>query len=137
LTSTHILNNSLIKYYIRINSKDYEFDIIENYKDKDITIWKVKNYSNINFIRLKSSKKINLLPRDKVFTIKNNKKIYWKILAINEKISELKLNNLIKTNIKLEPWDSWSPLFNIIWEIIGINSAIDKVEDTSFAQTIN
>lgn len=136
LTSKHILKDNWLKYFINIGNKKYDFDIIKKYKDKDIILWKIKNYENNNFIDYNPTKKINLSISDKIYTIKNNRKIYWKILGIDSEIIELRLYNLINTNLKLEPWDSWSPLFNINWVIIWVNSAINQIENTSFAQKL-
>lgn len=146
LTNLHLFNNNSSKYYIKINDKKYDFEIIKKYENKDLILWKIINYENKNnFLKIQSVNKValapwnwnkNLAPWEKIFTYKNNKKIEWKIIWINKEIKEFWLKNLIETDLKLFPWDSWSPLFNSYWKIIWINTIINEKTNTSFAQII-
>lgn len=135
LTSSHLFNNNTKKYYIKIDKINYNFNIIKQYSNKDVILWKIENYKNNSFLKTNKFKKIKL--DTIVFTIINKEKKYWKIISLNKKLIDLKLSNLIETNIKLKPWDSWSPLFNKDWIVIGINTAIDKITNTSFSEKIN
>ena len=137
-TNKHIFNNISSEYYISINNKNYDFKIIKEYKNKDIILWKINNFKNNTFLKLNNNLiywEINIT--DNIFIYKNNKLINWKITWINKKIKELNLYNLIETNIKLELWDSWSPLLNKYWKVIWINTAIKQYDNISYAQTIN
>ena len=141
LTSKHLFNNNSWYYYINIDNINYNFNILEKSNNskliidssKDIVLWKISNYKNNNFIQLNND---NLVIWSTVFIIKNNIKIYWKIISTNNNIDELNLTNLIKTNIKLESWDSWSPIFNKNWEVIWINVAIKENDNISFFQEV-
>jgi S1-C subfamily serine protease len=135
LTNKHIFNNNFKQYYIKINNINYRFSIIEKYNNKDLILWKIKDYKNNDFLKTNNFKKIKL--GTTVFTIINKEKKYWKIIFLNKELISLKLNNLIETNIKLKPWDSWTPLFNKDWIVIGINTAIDEIKNTSFSERIN
>jgi len=135
LTNKHIFNNNSKQYYIKINNINYSFNIIKKYDNKDLILWKIKNYKNNSF--LKTDKFENIELGTIVFTIINKEKKYWKIILLNKKLINLKLSNLIETNIKLNPGDSWSPLFNKDWIVIGINTAIDEIKNTSFSERIN
>ena len=135
LTNKHIFNNNSKQYYIKINNINYSFNIIKKYDNKDLILWKIKNYKNNSFLKTDKFKKIKL--GTIVFTIINKEKKYWKIILLNKKLINLKLSNLIETNIKLNPGDSWSPLFNKDWIVIGINTAIDEIKNTSFSERIN
>jgi len=136
LTSKHILNNNKSKYFIEIEKTKYEFNIINTYENKDIVLWEIKKYKNNNFITYQSNRKRKIEDSKVIYVLKDNTKKYWKILKLNQKIDELELYDLIKTDLILEPWDSWSPLFNNLGEIIWINVAINKIEKTSFAQKL-
>jgi S1-C subfamily serine protease len=135
LTNKHLFSKYSKKYYIKINNTFYDFDIIKKYEKKDLVLWKINNYKNINFLEVNKSK--NLKSDTVVFIINNKQRNYWKIILLNKELINLKLNNLIETNIKLKPWNSWSPLFDKNWIVIGINTAINEVKDTSFAEVIN
>ena len=138
-TNKHIFNNISSKYFITINNKNYNFKVIKKYETKDLILWKIYNYKNKYFLNLNNDN-IDLNSWDiknNIFIYKNNKLINWEIIWFNKKIIELNLNNLIETNIKLESWDSWSPLFNNELRVIWINTAIKKSESISYAQIIN
>jgi len=133
-TAKHLFLYKNSKFYIEINNKKYDFEILKKYENKDIILWKIKNYKNkINNMVLSPW---NLYKWQKIFTYKNNKKIYWKILSIKENIKSLNLKNLTKTNIKLYPWDSWTPVFNEDWKVIWIFTAIKKWENISFFEKL-
>jgi len=133
ITNKHIFKNKNSKYSIKIKDKlnDYNFKIIKKFENFDIIIWKINFYKNRNFFNI--NKNYDLQINDHVYIIKNNNKLIWKIVWLNENIKEFNLTNLIKTNIILYPWDSWSPLFNKYWNVIWVNSAINNIENTSYA----
>lgn len=49
------------------------------------------------------------------------------------KINGENYQNLILSNLKLMYWDSWSPLFDINWNIIWINTAISQENNTTYS----
>jgi len=137
LTAKHLFINKNSKFYIKIDNRKYRFNIIKKYKNKDIVLWKIESYENKYFLNINRTKHDYLIYEDlKIFTYNNKKIINWIITWLSEKIEKLGLNNLIKTNIKLSPWDSWSPLLNerniVIWVFIAIKSW----EDISYAENI-
>jgi len=125
LTAKHIFSNKNSKFYIEINNHKYNFKIIKKDEKKDIILWQIKNYKNKSFLKINRAKNDYLIYEAlKIFTYKDNKKINWKITWISKNIEKLNLKNLIKTNIKLYSWDSWSPLLNekniVIWIFVAI-----------------
>ncbi len=135
ITSKHILKDKNKMYFIKIDGKKYNFEVKKNYHNKDLIVWVIKNYKS-NFF-LKQSKNSNLSLWDNVFTLKDNKILYWRVLYKNKKIESLELDKLIEIDIKLKKWDSWSPLFNLNWELIWIASAINEMSWNSFFQELN
>jgi len=139
-TANHLFENKNSKYYIEINNKKYKFKIYKVALEpwKDIVFWKIMNFKNKYYLNTKFKKHDYMIYNNlEVFIIKNNKKTLWNIISLNNNIEELKLNNLIKTNIKLSPWDSWSPIFNKnTWTVIWINIAIKKWENISFFEKL-
>jgi len=135
LTAKHLFDNTDNKFFIKINNKRYNFKIIKQFKNKDLLIWKINNFNSLNYI--KNPIISNLKQNQEIFTYKNWKKIFWKILNTDTTIKELNLSKLIKTDIQLSPWDSWSPLFNSKNELIWIYIIIEKNKNISYAQKIS
>jgi len=140
LSSKHIFDNNLSSFYVKINNQKFSIKILDKNKNKDIILWKI-NYKNKNYLSINFTKHDYLsYENQKIYTYKINKEdlapwiqINWKILKLNQNISELNLKNLIQTNIKLSPWDSWSPIFNYSTNtIIWIATAIKKSENISY-----
>jgi len=114
LTAKHLFRDKNKKYFAKVNNKFYNLKLVKKFKNKDLIIWEIINYKN-NFNITKTSK---IYKNEKVYLYKDNKKIYWRIMEINK--------NLVKTNIKLSIWDSWTPLFdkdnNLIWIFVLIET---------------
>lgn len=135
LTNSHLFDNTWSKYYIIIDNNKYTFEIINEYKEKDLILGKIKNYKNKNYLRIISNYKQENF--EEIYTYKNENRIKWDIIWINKNIEELKLNNLIETNLKLKSWDSWSPLLNKKNKVLWIFTFINKNNNNSYAQIIN
>jgi len=120
ITNKHIINSYTWTYEVNYKSKLYNAKVIKIYKNKDLSIIKI-NIQNQNFLNIET--KPNLYTWEKIFAFINNNFLDWIILDKN-----IKLNNnttdIISTNLKLKPWDSWTPLFNSSNNVIWINTAI-------------
>ncbi len=135
LTSKHILNQDIWLYFIKIWDRNYSFDLLNIHDDRDILVWRIKNFWSKDYIIPNFPKDLEVWER--VFYIKDWERVYWEITGLDENIDDLKLKGLIKTNLKLGLWDSWTPLIRQDWSLIGINSAIDEYSWFSFAQKLD
>ena len=122
ISSAHLFKNSINFYKAKIWNYYYDIKINKIHKKNDIVYWELIKFSSEWKIIIWNSN----LNTNNIYVIKNWVKIYWKILDKNIWIKEVWLNNLIKTNIKLKKWDSWTPLFNEKNQIIWIYQVIDN-----------
>lgn len=136
ITAKHIANDVSKEYVITDNKwEEFIWKVTKLESNKDISEIKIDNCDKK--IKIVKSKPKNW---EKIFRLnKNWEKKYWKILWINESIqinSKIK-KDLIKINIKSSKWDSWSPIFNSIWELIWINIIWDTQTENSYIEIIN
>ena len=131
VSARHIFTNNFNNYYLKNKNKEHELNYQKIIYDKENIIFKLKRYFNTKELII--SQKFQ--KQDKVYTIINNKKFFWKIIDIDVNIKELNFKDLIKTNIKLQKGDSGSPLFLENGYLIWVFQIIDK-QNYSYAQKI-
>lgn len=151
LTNKHVVENTEAKYAVVFyDGTTYDVDKIRTDKQLDLAILK------INIKESELEKKDMYLPS--FLDSKDNVKLGSLLLALGKKWEndnmlwmwilssrnrELKINNenlytnMYQVNFLLQPWFSWSPLVDLNWNVVAINTAIDQANWESFALPIS
>lgn len=143
MTNKHVISQPNMEYkIIDFRWNTYKLDKIRSDSNTDFAIIKVKdqNWNNAkdmfptNIISSKSKVQIGQW----VFAIWNtssdniNLVTMWIISAKNKKIWWIKnIIWLYQTDAILSVWNSWWPLINTNWEVIGIGTAIDNLQQST------
>jgi len=125
LTNKHAVSLDKSKIIVKTYSWEiYEANIIYLDKNTDLALIKIntnKSFQVLDFVQNRWD--INIW--DSVISIWKNIS-FWKISWKNKVLDELKLKNLLETDLDLSSWDSGSALINNSWKVIAINTAISN-----------
>lgn len=138
MTNKHVVSDAQAKYTVITNDwEEYDTKVLALDPITDLAIIKIEN-PNKEFSVLKiieDETYINIWQ----FAIAiwnalwefQNSISFWVISGKNRSIEAQWLNfwnerltGLLQTDAAINPWNSWWPLLNINWEIVGINTAI-------------
>jgi S1-C subfamily serine protease len=132
LTNQHIVNDRNWEYKIITNNKKiYKAQVIYIDSKKDLSILKI-NSTDYKWLQLNNS---NIFLWETVYKLNNNSILKWIILNNNVSLDKT-TNDILETNIKLEKWDSWSPLFLNNFYVIWINTAKSNNVNKNFVTKI-
>lgn len=151
LTNKHVVENLEAKYAVVLyDGTTYDVDKVRTDKQLDLAILKInikesdlekKDIYLPNFLDSKDEVKLGslLLALGKKW---ENDNMLW-MWVLSSKNRELKINNenlyvnMYQVNFLLQPWFSWSPLVDMNWNVVAINTAIDQTNWESFALPIS
>jgi len=125
LTNKHAISLDKSKIIIKTYTwETYEAHIIYLDKNTDLALIKIntnRSFPILDFVQ--NIWDINIW--DSVMSIWKYI-YYWKITWKDKTLDELKLTNLLETDLSLVRWDSGSALINDSWKVIAINTAISN-----------
>lgn len=138
ITNKHVVADSQAKYTIITNdSKEYDASVIALDPLTDLAILKIDNaWKDFSVLKIiEDEKYINIgqfaiAIWNALWEFQNSVSFWvisWKnrsIIASWDSIWAEKLTGLLQTDTAINPWNSWWPLLNLNWEIVGINTAI-------------
>lgn len=136
ITSKHVVDNSDAEYIVVLqNGEQFSSRVVYIDRDSDIALIKINSDSHI-FQPLKIQAPKNIIE------IWETVVAIWNTLSENDNTISFGtitgVNWFLETDILLFPWNSWGPLVNIHWKVIGVNTAIDWSQDNiSLATQIN
>lgn len=151
LTNKHVVENAEAKYAVVFSDGTiYDVDKIWADKQLDLAILKIsikdsdlekKNIYLPNFLTANESAKPGslLLALGKKW---ENDMMLW-MWILSSKNKELKINNenlytnMYQINSLLQPGFSWSPLVDLDWNVVAMNTAISQSDWESFALPIS
>ena len=149
VTNAHVVDDKSLKYkIITSDGKKYPVKILAISETKDLALLYVKG-KNFPYLKLGNSNYLSLWQT--VFAIWNalwqytNSVSQWIVSWLgrtiyasrNDGYTEI-IKNAIQTDAAINPWNSWWPLIDSLWNVVWINTAVDlKGQNIGFAIPIN
>lgn len=137
ITNKHVVEQTDLTYEVMtLDGKIYPATVLSRSNDNDVAILKIV-WNNFSFLKLYHSD--NLMIGQWVYAIWNtlweyqNTVTEWIVSWLNRTITtwwqnwdwQEVLSWAIQTSASISPWNSGWPLIDSIWNVIGINTAID------------
>lgn len=125
ITNSHVVSDNDAEYIIVLeNWEEYPAYISYNDPVSDIAIITINSTVNTKMI----------ISREEVYVSQAVVSLWWsigKVTAINIdlEIQGTSYSHLMQTDLKINPGDSWSPLFSSDRKIIGMITAVDQSQD--------
>ena len=146
ITNKHVVQDTESIYTV-ITSDDSEYDakVLALDPINDIAIMKIESettFTPLSIIKDKNTTKLGqfVLAIWNALSEFQNSVSLWIISWKNRTIETIdgKLGWLLQTDAAINPGNSWGPLVNLKWEVIGINTAIaDRSEWIGFSIALN
>lgn len=133
LTNKHVVQDTTAEYTVILNTgEEYDATVVALDPVNDLAVIKIQDEAN-NFSPLPISQKLdNIEIWDFWIAVWNalaelqNSVSLWIVSGKNRTIQAGwdSLSGLLQTDAAINPGNSWGPLINLSWEVIGINTAI-------------
>jgi len=133
LTNKHVVQDTTAEYTVILNTgEEYDATVVALDPVNDLAVIKIQDLQN-NFLPLPISSNLdNIEIWDFWIAVWNalaelqNSVSLWIVSGKNRTIQTgwESLSGLLQTDAAINPGNSWGPLINLFWEVIGINTAI-------------
>ncbi len=147
ITNKHVINDNNASYTVITNSwEEYESKVLAIDPLTDLAIikvisnnWAIFDSTPLKLLQDQNSLKIwqfAIAIWNALAEFQNSVTFWvisWKNRSLTAGVNKDQLSGLIQTDAAINPWNSWGPLVNLNWEVVGINTAIANWNSVWFA----